>query len=377
MNTIRRIRTIFLYSLLTVCWHTLSSAEPSNAGANGSPTPTVLRDGQHDFDFNIGVWKTHIRRLLHPLTGSKDWVDLDGTVSVRKIWDGRAQLEEIEANGQTGRFEGLTLFLYDPQAHQWRQYFANSSVGVLDPPAIGEFKNGRGEFFDQESFNGRAIFVRMIWSDITADSHRLEQSFSEDGGQTWEPNFVATLTREPEAPKTPPADSLQAPDSQGGEHDFDWEFGTWNTHLLRLAKPLGGSSTWLEFQGITKVSRLQGGLANLVELDVAGPQGRIEALSLRLYNPQSQQWSLNYANGGVLSQTPAIGGFTHDRGEFYDQEFYNGRAVLVRFVISQITAKSVHFEQAFSEDGGKNWEVNWIADDTRPSAEPAGLLHRR
>jgi hypothetical protein len=153
---------------------------------------------QHDFDFNIGTWKTHIRRLVHPLTGSNDWVDLNGTVRVRKVWNGLAQLEEVEADGSTGHFEGLTLFLYNPQAHQWGQYFANSAVGVVNQPQIGQFKNGRGELFDQESFNGRTIFVRFVWSDITPNTHHVEQSFSDDGGKTWEPNFVATLTRDEE-----------------------------------------------------------------------------------------------------------------------------------------------------------------------------------
>jgi hypothetical protein len=71
------------------------------------------------------------------------------------------------------------------------QYFANSTVGILNPPLIGEFKNGRGEFVDQETFNDRAIFVRMVWSDITPDSHLLEQSFSDDGGKNW----IMTFTR--------------------------------------------------------------------------------------------------------------------------------------------------------------------------------------
>jgi hypothetical protein len=103
-----------------------------------------------------------------------------------------------------------------------------------------------------------------------------------------------------------------------------------------------------------------------VELEVDGPQGHIEALSLRLYNSQSRQWSLNFAssNGGTLSQ-PTIGEFKNGRGEFFDQEALNDRAILVRFVISDITPDSCHFEQAFSNDGGKTWEVNWIATDTR------------
>jgi hypothetical protein len=152
-------------------------------------------DGQHDFDFNLGTWHTHIKRLQHPLTGSNTWVEMQGTVVVRKVWDGRAELEEIEADGADGHFEGLTLFLYNPEAHQWSQIFSNSKDGTVAQPVIGEFKNGRGEFYDQEPYNGRTILVRVVWSDITADSHRFEQSFSDDGGKTWEPNFVAMLTR--------------------------------------------------------------------------------------------------------------------------------------------------------------------------------------
>jgi hypothetical protein len=366
MNTIRRIRTILLYSLLIGCWHTHSSAEQANAGASASPAPSELRDGQHDFDFNIGVWKTHIRRLLHPLTGSKDWVDLDGTVSVRKIWDGRAQLEEIEANGQTGRFEGVTLFLYNPPGHQWRQYFANSSVGVLVQPVIGEFKNGRGEFFDQESFNDRAIFVRMIWSDITADSHRLEQSFSDDGGQTWETNFIATMTREREAPKSLTADSPQALDSHEGQHDFDFNFGAWKTHITRLEHPLSGSHTWVQYDGISNVSKIWNGRASLFELEATGPAGHVEGVGLRLYNPKSHQWSLNWANSGDgVIGTPTVGRFSHGQGQFYDQEEFQGKVILDRNGFSDIKPDSSHFEQAFSDDGGKDWETNWIMTFTR------------
>jgi hypothetical protein len=150
-----------------------------------------------------------------------------------------------------------------------------------------------------------------------------------------------------------------------GQHDFDFEFGTWNTHLKRLLHPLTGSTTWVEYDGTTVVRKIWGGRANLLELEVGGPAGHIEALSLRLYNPDSHQWSLNFANsaGGTMA-VPTIGEFKNGRGEFLDQETLGPRAILVRFVISNVTATSCHFEQFFSEDGGKTWEVNWIADDT-------------
>src|SRR6266536_2906768 len=99
--------------------------------------------------------------------------------------------------------------------------------------------------------------------------------------------------------------------------------------------------------------------------------GHIEALSLRLYNPQSHQWGLNFASSAAGSVSPpTIGAFKDGRGEFYDQETFNGRAILVRFVISDIKPDSCRFEQAFSEDGGKTWEVNWIAIDTRIGGDP-------
>ncbi len=155
----------------------------------------AAHDGQHDFDFHFGNWHTHIRRLQHPLSGSTNWYEMDGTLKVTKLWDGRGNIEELEADGPNGHFEGLSLFLYNPQSHQWAEYFANSKSGTLGVPLVGEFKNGRGEFYDQEDFNGRSILVRAIWSDITPDSHHFEQSFSDDGGKTWEPNFTASLTR--------------------------------------------------------------------------------------------------------------------------------------------------------------------------------------
>jgi len=161
-------------------------------GFAGAPT---ARDGQHDFDWEIGAWKAHLSRLQHPLTGSKTWIELDGTSVVRKVWNGRANLGELETDSPTGHIEGLTLRLYNPQSHQWNIHWANSSDGALGQAMVGGFKDGRGEFYDQETFNGRAIKVRFVFSDITSRSFRFEQAFSEDGGKAWEVNWIATFTR--------------------------------------------------------------------------------------------------------------------------------------------------------------------------------------
>jgi hypothetical protein len=158
------------------------------------------RDGQHDFDFEIGKWKTHLRRRLRPLTGSNTWVELDGISVVRKVWDGKANLVELTIDlPDGGHFEGLSLRLYNPTAKQWSLNFVNAGEGTITPPTIGEFRSGRGEFYGQESLNGRAILVRFVISDITADSCRFEQSFSDDGGKTWELNWIAVDTRVPQS----------------------------------------------------------------------------------------------------------------------------------------------------------------------------------
>lgn len=153
------------------------------------------RDGQHDFDFNLGEWHTHIRRIIDPFADAPRAIELDGTVSVRKVWGGRAFLEEIEADGPNGRWEGLTLFLYNPQSHQWSQSFANSKRGVLTEANIGEFRGNRGELYGQDTFNDRSILIRAVWSDIRPNSHQYEESYSADGGRTWSPALIANLTR--------------------------------------------------------------------------------------------------------------------------------------------------------------------------------------
>jgi hypothetical protein len=201
MNALEHIRIYCLVGTLIVLSNSISASTQTNAGmAKAGPQTVERRDGRHDFDFEIGSWKTHVSRLLHPLTGSTTWIEYDGTTVVRKVWNGRANLVELEADSSAGHFEGLNLRLYNPQSHQWSLNFANSKGGSLSQPTIGEFKNGRGEFFDQETLDGRAILVRFVVSDITPNSCRFEQAFSDDGGKTWEINWVATDTRVNEEP---------------------------------------------------------------------------------------------------------------------------------------------------------------------------------
>jgi len=151
------------------------------------------RDGQHDFDFLVGTWKTHHRRLRNPLTGSKTWVEFDGTVVGRMLWDGRVSEDEGVIHDPAGSFDGMTIRFYNPKTHLWSLYWSSTTSGNLTLPAtVGKFdkKNGRGEFYDHEAIKDKMVLVRYVWRDITPSSCHWEQAFSEDGGKTWETNWT-------------------------------------------------------------------------------------------------------------------------------------------------------------------------------------------
>jgi hypothetical protein len=200
---IKHIRTfIMASSLVALQAHPGVAQQSSDVAKTSVQHAATEHDGQHDFDFEIGTWKIHLKRLDRRLVGSTNWVEFDGTSVTRKVWDGRSNLEEFEVDSPTGHIEGMTLRLYDPQTHQWSLYWATSKSGAIGQPTIGEFKNGRGEFFDTEPSgpNGRSILVRFVWSDITPNSAHFEQSFSDDGGKTWEVNWITDQTRVKDEP---------------------------------------------------------------------------------------------------------------------------------------------------------------------------------
>jgi hypothetical protein len=195
MNLLNRIVTCGLSSAFVVL--SCSIAATTQTGSAPAPAASASRDGSRDFDPLIGTWKYHLKRRLNPLTGSNTWVEFDGTGACYKVWDG-SELDTIDVDGPQGRIEGLTLRVYNPTSHQWRLYWANKKVGVLDPPQVGEFKNGVGEFFAQDTVNGKTILIRFRWTNLDSTPH-FEQSFSDDGGKTWEVNWITDQTRVPDA----------------------------------------------------------------------------------------------------------------------------------------------------------------------------------
>ena len=193
MNNSLTVREVTLSVFIFANVAAVIQAQTPTAPATG-PVP-AQHDGQHDFDFELGIWKTHLKVLRHSPNAGTAWVEYEGTSVVHSIWEGRANMVELEVDGLSGHVEAINLRLYNPAAHQWSLNFANASQGTMSVPTVGEFKNGRGEFYDQEVVNGRTVLVRNVWSDISANSCHFEQAFSGDGGRTWETNWIADDTR--------------------------------------------------------------------------------------------------------------------------------------------------------------------------------------
>lgn len=168
-----------------------SSADPH---ADSPPGFTTERAGAaQDFDFLIGAWTTQQRRLKARDIGSTEWTEPPANRHcVVSYMDGGAVVEEsrFPGNGPAGLF----LYTFNVQKRQWSIYWLNGKTGQMDPPLVGGFVAGHGEFYSQDVDNGRPIKVRVIWTVADQNHARWEQAFSYDN-RTWETNWISQFTR--------------------------------------------------------------------------------------------------------------------------------------------------------------------------------------
>jgi hypothetical protein len=192
----RKLKTLApLIFIMTLC---LSLVVSVRAQTTSDPADLPQRDGSHDFDFLIGDWKAHVRRLPDRLNKSNFWVEYDGISNHHKLLDSNANFEQFEVTSTDKKLhiKAQTLRMYNPGTRQWSIYLVDLDNGTLDaPPVVGAFSGKRGEFYHQEILKGRTILVRYVWLDISPNSARMEQSYSPDGGKTWEVNWICELSR--------------------------------------------------------------------------------------------------------------------------------------------------------------------------------------
>lgn len=168
------------------------------AQAAGAP-PAIQHDGAHDFDFLIGDWKAHVRRLPDRLVGSTRWIEYDGRSNHHKMFGTSANLEDFEVDAPRDHLhiKAQTLRLYNPTSRQWRIYGVDMDEGTLAmPPQVGAFEGGVGRFYAYGDWKGRPVLIRYEWSHTGQAEAHMEQAFSPDGGKTWEVNWICELTRQ-------------------------------------------------------------------------------------------------------------------------------------------------------------------------------------
>jgi hypothetical protein len=156
---------------------------------------TSSSSADQDFDFLHGSWRVAHQRLAQRLKGSTEWVRFGGTMTARSILGGRGNFDENVIELPQGTYQACTLRLFNPEQARWSIYWIDGRDPKLDAPVHGTFSAGVGTFFGDDTFEGRPIRIRFLWSQIKANSARWEQAFSTDGGATWETNWIMEFTR--------------------------------------------------------------------------------------------------------------------------------------------------------------------------------------
>lgn len=165
-------------------------------------------DGARDFDFWNGRWTVHNRRLRERLKGSTEWDEFTATCVAHPLPGGLGNEDEYRTDF-AGGFTGLSFRIFNRSTKQWAILWADSRGGTLDPPVVGSFQGDTGIFEGVDTFEGRPIRVRFIWSRVRTANPRWEQAFSADEGRTWETNWVMDMTRLDPSGGTRPMDHLE------------------------------------------------------------------------------------------------------------------------------------------------------------------------
>ena len=155
----------------------------------------VLTENARDFDFWMGGWHVHNRRLRERLAGSDEWDEFGSRVAARPLPGGLGN-EDLYCTDFDGGFIAMSFRFFDPETNLWSIYWADSRrPGALDPPVFGSFTGDTGVFVGEDTFEGRPILVRFLWTDVGTPTPRWEQAFSDDDGETWETNWIMEFTR--------------------------------------------------------------------------------------------------------------------------------------------------------------------------------------
>jgi hypothetical protein len=331
---------------------------PGSANANGSAAASgaELEMHAHDWDWLVGNWEVFHRQLKDRLAGSTQWREFTGKSVLWRTLGGLGTLDDNIMDLPDGRYYGVTIRAFDPAKRQWAIWWLDGrNPSAMENPVMGSFEGDTGTFYGKDTFKGRPITVRFRWLDIHGSRPWWEQAFSTDNGATWEVNWRNYFTR---TSATPALDERR--------HDWDFLVGSWNVQNRRLRR-VDGRMRWEEFASTFVNRRVLGGLGNVGDNEYDAPNGRYRGVSVRAFDPKTQQWLTWWLDGRFPAtfNPPVSGGFKNGELSSIGDDVLDGKPIKVRTQWTQITPTSCHWEQALSSDGGKNWDTNWISDFAR------------
>lgn len=336
------------------------------AGA-AAASPCALANGKdvsahaHDWDWLIGNWDVWHRRLKERLANNDDWQEFNGKSVLWTTLNGLGNVDDNVVELPDGIYRGLSIRSFDPATRQWAIWWMDGRYPTrLDPPVLGRIEADTGTFIGKDTFKGRPVVVRFRWLDIHSKRPNWEQSFSPDGGKTWEVNWRNYFTRTSAKPTS-------LPRLDDAPRDFDFLVGSWQVNNRRLKQRLAGSTQWEEFDNTLTNWSVLGGFGNVADNTFNAPGGVFRGVSLRAYDRDSKQWLSWWMDSRTPSQisTPERGSFKDGVGTFMGDDVHDGKTVKVRARWSRVTQSSARWEQAWSADNGATWETNWISELTR------------
>ncbi|HEY0622224.1 hypothetical protein [Sphingomonas sp.] len=323
-------------------------------------------DRRGDWAWLEGNWKVEHRRLRRRLVQDSHWDRFTGTSAVWMTLGGLGTIDDNLLRLPGGDYRAVGIRAYDPAADRWSIWWLDGRNPTrIDPPVTGRLEGDTGTFTGSDRFEGRPIDVRFHWQGIHGSRPHWQQSFSPDGGASWEMNWENFFTRTRKIPAPLPL----LPESDPGRAPDDWRFlaGRWTVRHRKLRKRLAGSRDWDEFGGTFVNWPTLGGNGNVGDNLMEAPTGDIRGVGFRAWDPATREWLSWWLDGRDPGRigAPLRGRFVDGIGTYLSDDTHEGRPVKTRVTWSRITGRTARWEQAFSVDGGASWEVNWTSDFTR------------
>jgi hypothetical protein len=322
-------------------------------------------DAATDWAWLVGDWDVRHRRLRERLAGSTEWEEFPGRSALWLTLGGLGTIDDNAIDLPGGAYRALGVRAFDPAGGLWSIWWLDPrNPGRIDPPVRGRFEGDGATFLGEDSLRGRPILVRFQWSGIHGPRPHWRQSFSPDGGATWEMNWENVFTR---ASATPGPLPLAAGEPPPAPNDWAFLVGRWSVRHRKLRRRLAGDDRWDVFDGTLTNWPVMGGQGNVGDNLFNVAAGAYRGVGLRAWDPTTGDWLSWWLDGRDPGRIgpPVRGGFKGGVGTFLGDDVHEGRPIRARVLWSGIGADSARWEQAFSADGGVSWETNWVSDFTR------------